>query len=65
MGDAGEKLNIDFVLSTGDNFYDDGILDVHDPLFLESFTKVYYPNSLQKPWYTGTSTYLRGNNVYT
>lgn len=55
MGEAGEKLNVDFVISTGDNFYDDGLTDIHDPLFLESFQKVYDANSLQKPWYTGMS----------
>ncbi|KAL1803490.1 purple acid phosphatase 17-like [Daucus carota subsp. sativus] len=59
MGDAGEKLNVDFVISTGDNFYDDGLTDIHDPLFLESFQKVYDANSLQKPWYT-----VLGNHDY-
>lgn len=63
MGDAGEKLNIDFVISTGDNFYDDGILEVNDPLFLDSFKNIYFANSLQKPWYTGMFIYICWKNA--
>ncbi|KAF8389676.1 hypothetical protein HHK36_024195 [Tetracentron sinense] len=50
MGRIGEKLDIDFVVSTGDNFYDDGLTGVDDPTFEESFTKIYTSNSLQKQW---------------
>lgn len=53
MGRVGEKLDIDFVVSTGDNFYDDGLTGVHDTAFEESFTKIYTAKSLQKPWYSG------------
>lgn len=53
MGRIGEKLDIDFVISTGDNFYDKGLIDEHDPAFEESFTNIYTATSLQKPWYTG------------
>lgn len=53
MGRVGEKLDIDFVVSTGDNFYDDGLTGVHDTVFEESFTKIYTAKSLQKPWYSG------------
>jgi tartrate-resistant acid phosphatase type 5 len=34
MGRVGKELNIDFVVSTGDNFYDDGLTGVDDPAFL-------------------------------
>ncbi|KAJ0105087.1 hypothetical protein Patl1_19546 [Pistacia atlantica] len=51
MGRIGEDLNIDFVVSTGDNFYDDGLKSVNDLLFQESFTQIYTANSLQKQWY--------------
>ncbi|TVU24750.1 hypothetical protein EJB05_27204 [Eragrostis curvula] len=50
MGVMGEKLDIDFIISTGDNFYDDGIANTSDPLFKESFTNIYTADSLQKPW---------------
>ncbi|KAK2997369.1 hypothetical protein RJ639_025606 [Escallonia herrerae] len=39
MGLIGKELDIDFVISTGDKFYDDGLRDVDDAAFEESFTK--------------------------
>ncbi|PKI71721.1 hypothetical protein CRG98_007854 [Punica granatum] len=53
MGRIGEQLDIDFVISTGDNFYDNGLTGEDDPEFEESFTKVYTAQSLQKQWYSG------------
>lgn len=57
MGRVGEELNIDFVISTGDNFYEDGLTGVDDPAFEQSFTDIYTAKSLQKPWYLGTLFY--------
>ncbi|XP_050150852.1 purple acid phosphatase 17-like isoform X3 [Malus sylvestris] len=51
MGRIGEKLDIDFVVSTGDNFYDNRLTSEHDTAFEESFTKIYTEKSLQKQWY--------------
>lgn len=59
MGKVGEKLDIDFVVSTGDNFYEDGLTGVHDRQFEESFTSIYTAKSLQKPWYL-----VLGNHDY-
>lgn len=59
MGVVGEKLDIDFVVSTGDNFYDDGLIGEHDPNFEESFSKIYTAKSLQKQWYS-----VLGNHDY-
>ncbi|KAM6546747.1 hypothetical protein CsatB_027483 [Cannabis sativa] len=59
MGIIGEKLDIDFVISTGDNFYESGLKGVDDPAFQESFTNIYTAPSLQKPWYT-----VLGNHDY-
>lgn len=53
MGKIAEKLDIDFIISTGDNFYDDGLTDENDIAFEESFSNIYTARSLQKPWYTG------------
>lgn len=53
MGRVGEKLKIDFVVSTGDNFYDDGLTGIDDPAFENSFSKIYTANSLQRQWYNG------------
>lgn len=51
MGRIGKKLNIDFVVSTGDNFYEDGLTSIIDPAFEKSFAKIYTAKSLQKQWY--------------
>ncbi|KAA8529878.1 hypothetical protein F0562_034518 [Nyssa sinensis] len=59
MGRIGERLDIDFVVSTGDNFYDDGLKGVNDPAFKQSFTKIYTAESLQKHWYS-----ILGNHDY-
>ncbi|XP_062159760.1 purple acid phosphatase 3-like [Alnus glutinosa] len=59
MGRIGEKLGIDFVVSTGDNFYEDGLTSINDPVFEESFTKIYSAKSLQKQWYS-----VLGNHDY-
>ncbi|XP_062118076.1 purple acid phosphatase 3-like [Humulus lupulus] len=59
MGKIGEKLSINFVVSTGDNFYDDGLKSIDDPAFENSFTKIYTAKSLQKPWYN-----VLGNHDY-
>lgn len=52
MGRVGEKFDIDFVVSTGDNFYDNGLSSEHDTAFEESFTNIYTQTSLQKQWYS-------------
>ncbi|KAK4778510.1 hypothetical protein SAY86_006038 [Trapa natans] len=59
MGKVGEKLDIDFVVSTGDNFYDNGLTSDLDPAFEESFSKIYTAKSLQKQWYS-----VLGNHDY-
>ncbi|KAM7279049.1 hypothetical protein ACFE04_006183 [Oxalis oulophora] len=59
MGRIGEQLDIDFVVSTGDNFYDNGLTSEHDTLFEDSFTNIYTANSLQKQWYS-----VLGNHDY-
>jgi tartrate-resistant acid phosphatase type 5 len=53
MGRIGGKLDIDFVVSTGDNFYDNGLTSEEDTAFEESFSRIYTANSLQKQWYSG------------
>jgi len=53
MGKVGEQLGIDFVVSTGDNFYENGLTGTDDQAFEQSFTDIYTAKSLQKPWYLG------------
>lgn len=52
MGIIGKRMDIDFVVNVGDNFYDNGLSGVDDKAFQESFTDIYTAESLQKPWYT-------------
>ncbi|XP_010513921.1 PREDICTED: purple acid phosphatase 8-like [Camelina sativa] len=59
MGKIGKDINIDFLISTGDNFYDDGIISPYDSQFQDSFTNIYTASSLQKPWYS-----VLGNHDY-
>ncbi|URE39760.1 Purple acid phosphatase [Musa troglodytarum] len=59
MGRIGEELDIDFVVSTGDNFYEDGLTGVDDKAFEESFTNIYTSKSLQTQWYS-----VLGNHDY-
>ena len=59
MGKVGEQLNIDFVISTGDNFYENGLTGTDDQAFEQSFTDIYTAKSLQKPWYLGTISVAR------
>lgn len=59
MGKMGERLDADFIISAGDNFYEDGLIDEEDPLFYESFTNIYTASSLQKQWYA-----VLGNHDY-
>ncbi|KAI5436576.1 Purple acid phosphatase 7 [Lathyrus oleraceus] len=53
MGRVADELNIDLVVSTGDNFYDDGLTWINDPAFQYSFSDIYTVDSLQKQWYNG------------
>ncbi|KMT13490.1 hypothetical protein BVRB_4g082690 [Beta vulgaris subsp. vulgaris] len=59
MGIVGEKLDVDFIISTGDNFYEDGLTGVEDPAFKDSFTDIYTAPSLKERWYT-----VLGNHDY-
>lgn len=61
MGRIGDELDIDFVISTGDNFYEDGLTGVDDDAFQESFTNIYTAKSLQKQWYLGKLIQLHDN----
>jgi tartrate-resistant acid phosphatase type 5 len=54
-GDGGAK----FVISVGDNFYENGVTSVNDPQWQNSFEKVYTAPSLQAPWHV-----VLGNHDY-
>ncbi|XP_043695575.1 purple acid phosphatase 4-like [Telopea speciosissima] len=59
MGKIGEELDPAFIISTGDNFYENGLTGVDDPAFEESFSNIYTAKSLQKLWFN-----VLGNHDY-
>ncbi|QCD89504.1 purple acid phosphatase 3-like [Vigna unguiculata] len=59
MGKMGDILDLDFVVSTGDNFYKSGIKGLNDPNFVQSFSNIYTAKSLRKQWYS-----VLGNHDY-
>ena len=58
MGVVGKRLDIDYVISTGDNFYEDGLTGVDDSAFYESFSGIYTADSLKTPWYLGKCCFV-------
>lgn len=59
MANIGDKVDPDFIISTGDNFYEDGLTGIDDPAFEVSFSHIYLGKSLQKQWYS-----VLGNHDY-
>jgi len=59
MGKAAALSGSRFVISVGDNFYQDGVASVGDPHFHASFEDIYTAPSLQTPWYP-----VLGNHDY-
>ena len=51
MARSAAKFAPDFIVSTGDNFYPDGVRSVDDEQFASKFTNVYADSRLQVPWY--------------
>jgi tartrate-resistant acid phosphatase type 5 len=59
MAKASKDLNPKFIISVGDNFYEDGVKSVDDPHWRNSFEEVYHDPALQVPWYC-----ILGNHDY-
>lgn len=59
MGVAAQAAGAKFVISVGDNFYEDGVASATDPQWQSSFEKVYVAPSLQVPWHVAL-----GNHDY-
>lgn len=51
MGRAANRLACAGVVTTGDNFYENGVLGTQDSHWRESFNDVYTASSLAVPWY--------------
>ncbi|MFY7652826.1 MAG: metallophosphoesterase, partial [Chitinophagaceae bacterium] len=52
MASTATKYNCSFIISTGDNFYPDGVISTTDPQWMNSFENIYNSYSLQIPWFT-------------
>ncbi|XP_054707866.1 tartrate-resistant acid phosphatase type 5-like [Uloborus diversus] len=63
MAEAATKLGIDFVLTLGDNFYFDGVKDVDDPRFKETYESAFNYESLQIPWFIIAGNHDHYGNV--
>lgn len=62
MGKAAAETNARFVISVGDNFYENGVQTAHDPQWRSSFEDVYTAPSLQIPWFVALGNHdYRGN----
>ncbi len=59
MGKTAQNINARFVISVGDNFYENGVASVDDKQWQTSFENVYTASSLQVPWYV-----ILGNHDY-
>lgn len=59
MGKTAKEMSVDFIISTGDNFYPKGVISEYDPLWRTSFEDVYKAFSLQWDWYP-----VLGNHDY-
>ena len=58
------KNYCDFVISTGDNFYEMGIKSNTDSLLKKSFENIYTGDNLQIPWYATLGNHDYGGSVY-
>ncbi|MFI4983264.1 MAG: purple acid phosphatase family protein [Nevskiales bacterium] len=59
MGRSAAALGSRFVVSVGDNFYEDGVVGVTDPQWQSSFEQIYTDPALQTPWHV-----ILGNHDY-
>ena len=62
MAETAMEIGARFVLTVGDNFYENGVTGVDDPHWDGSFEKIYHAASLQVPWYAALGNHdYRGN----
>lgn len=62
MGVTASAIGSRFVISVGDNFYENGVRGLHDSHWQESFEDVYAAPALQMPWHVALGNHdYRGN----
>lgn len=63
MARLARKWEPDFIISTGDNFYESGLTSVEDPQFSRSFSEVYKDKSLQVGWVSTCISHSSGTTA--
>ncbi|GLC46342.1 hypothetical protein PLESTB_001764800 [Pleodorina starrii] len=63
MADVSQCMPPKFIISTGDNFYPNGLSSATDPQFAQSFTNVYTAPGLQVPWYAVMGNHDYGDSI--
>jgi tartrate-resistant acid phosphatase type 5 len=63
MGKAAAAIGTRFVISTGDNFYPDGVTSAEDTLWKTHFEDVYAAPALMIPWYIALGNHDHRGNV--
>lgn len=63
MGAIADIYQTSFNLALGDNFYTEGVKNVEDKRFVETFENVYKAESLQNPWYLLAGNHDHKGNV--
>lgn len=53
----------DAIVATGDNFYDDGVMSLDDPLWQRAFERIYGDPALAVPWYPVLGNHDHHGNV--
>jgi tartrate-resistant acid phosphatase type 5 len=62
MDQAAALMGPEFIVTTGDNFYDNGVASIHDPLIQSSFERIYDGSELLLDWYIALGNHeYRGN----
>jgi acid phosphatase len=59
MGSTAAEIASRFVISVGDNFYEDGVANIADPQWQTSFERIYTHPALSNPWHV-----ILGNHDY-
>ena len=62
MGRTAAATDARFVLAVGDNFYDQGVDSIDDPLWKAMFEDVYTHPALQVPWHAALGNHDYGSN---
>jgi len=63
MAKAAAAYGAQFVISTGDNFYEAGVSSVNSPQWQKSFENIYTQPELQVPWYPTVGNHDHRGNV--